>query len=81
MKNKIKSFLSIVIFICAIIIAGYVGIWSMFIQPIIGCCQAYDTNTLTGTMIGITIIKCIFASTISSIIFYVGLIISQILFG
>ena len=46
----------------------YVGLWLMFIKPILGCCTAYDLGMLTGHMIGITIIKCLFATPVANII-------------
>lgn len=52
--------------------ALYVGIWVMFIQPIMTACKAFDAGTLTGTMVGITILKCIFASCVGMIIGYAG---------
>lgn len=39
----------------------YVGGWLMFIQPIIQACQTFDAGTLTGSIIGITIAKCLFS--------------------
>lgn len=67
-------------FICVIagIIGGlYVGGWLMFIQPILEACQAFDAGTLTGLMVGMTVLKCFFASTVGWIIFAVGLWIGQ----
>lgn len=50
----------------------YVGGWLLFIQPIISACQAFDAGTLTATIIGWTIIKCIFAAAVGSIIVWLG---------
>lgn len=50
----------------------YVGGWILFIQPIISACQAFDAGVLTGTIVGITVLKCIFASAVGSIIIWLG---------
>lgn len=57
------------------ILAGlYVGGWLMFVQPILEACQHFDAGTLTGTIVGITVLKCVFASTVGSLIAYVGVL-------
>lgn len=45
----------------------------MFIQPILEACQAFDAGTLTGVTVGITVLKCIFASAVGWFIAYVGM--------
>ncbi len=50
----------------------YVGGWLLFIQPIISACQAFDEGTLTATIIGVTIIKCMLAAAVGSIIVWLG---------
>ena len=52
----------------------------MFIQPIIEACKCFDAGTLTGAVIGSTIVKCALASFITSII-SVGIFIVQIING
>lgn len=52
----------------------YVGLWVMFIQPIMVACQAFDAGCLTGAMVGVTILKCIFAGCVGTIIGYAGTI-------
>ena len=47
----------------------------MFIKPIIEACKAFDSGTLTGMIVGVTVLKCIFASFVGSIIAYVGCLI------
>lgn len=56
------------------------GGWIMFIQPIIEACKCFDAGTLTGAVIGSTIVKCALASFITSII-SVGIFIVQIING
>ena len=53
------------------IIGGiYVGGWLMFVSPILECLRAFDAGTLTAMAIGITILKCMFASLVGYSIFY-----------
>ena len=50
--------------------AIYVGGWLMFIQPIIEACNHFDAGTLTGAIIGATILKCIFSGTVGLLVYY-----------
>ena len=50
----------------------YVGGYLMFIKPIFECLTAYDAGLLTGAMIGITLLKCLFAGTVGCLIAYAG---------
>ena len=50
----------------------YVGGWLMFIKPILYACRAFDEGILTGTIVGITILKCIFAGSVGTIIVQIG---------
>ena len=70
-----KSFIGKLIIIISLLMGLYVGGWLMFIKPIIEMCKAFDAGTLTGLMIGITAIKCIFAATVGCIIYYIGIFI------
>lgn len=76
-KFKVRTVLGVLIIVVGFAIAGYMGIWEMFIGPIIDACKHFDAGTLTGLMVGKTIIKCIFASTVSSLIawlsYFVGM--------
>lgn len=67
-----RQIFAVIIFILGIAAACYFGAWVMFIKPIIGCCVAFDAGTLTATMIGITVVKCVFASIVASICVWVG---------
>ena len=51
----------------------------MFIQPIIEACRCFDAGTLTGEVIGSTIVKCALASFVTSIIVSAGIFIVQII--
>lgn len=75
MKNIIGNLL-----IVAGIIGGlYVGGWLMFIHPIIEACKALDAGTLTGMIVGITVLKCIFATLTGSIVAYIGVFAGSVL--
>ena len=68
-----------------LIIAGgcgyalYLAGWSMFIKPIVDCCKAFDSGSLTGLMIGTSVLKCIFAGPVGCIVAYVSIIIGGLL--
>ena len=72
--KRFLNILGISIFIVSILNGAYVGGFLMFIKPIITCITAFDLGTLTGTMIGWSIVKCVFAGTVSGIIIYLGYI-------
>lgn len=78
MGNKIRIVLGVIIMVLSIVVAAYVGVWCMFIQPILDACRAFDTGTLTGMIIGITVLKCIFSGTVSAIIILIGRVIGSI---
>ena len=73
-KFKVRTVLGVLIMVVGFALAGYIGIWEMFIGPIIDACKHFDAGTLTGLMVGKTIIKCIFASTVSSLIAWLSYI-------
>lgn len=74
-----KKFLSIFFLIAGIVAAIYFGGFVLFAKPILKCCSAFDEGTLTGTMIGITFLKCCVASIVASVCLFVGTLISQLL--
>lgn len=56
----------------------YAGGWLLFIKPIITVCAAYDAGTLTGSMIGWTIIKyLVFSPIAAKVIMNVALAIAE----
>ena len=75
-----KVIIGWIVLIGSVVGGAYVGGWLMFIQPIIEACKAFDAGTLTGLMVGTTVLKCIFASTVSGFIVYIGSAISKALF-
>ena len=74
-----KIFIGNLLILAGIICGLYTGGWIMFIKPIIEACKAFDSGTLTGLIVGVTILKCIFATTVGYMIIYVGAIIGTIL--
>lgn len=59
----------------------YVGLWLMFIQPIITMCAAYDAGTLSAMIVGVSVIKMIFASFVGWLIVYISLTIGKVICG
>lgn len=62
------------IMVASVLGGAYVGIWLMFIQPIIEACKAFDAGILTGTIIAITVLKCVFSGTVGGLISYLGIL-------
>jgi hypothetical protein len=73
----LRKLIGIFFTIVGIIIGLYVGGWLMFIHPIISACKALDSHTLTGYLVGITLLKCIFASVVGSVIALIGIVIRR----
>ena len=63
-----RNFISVLVFVFGLAAACYFGGWVMLIKPILAACAAFDAGTLTATIIGITIIKCLFAGVVFSLI-------------
>lgn len=75
-----KYIISWIVLIGSVVCGVYVGGWLMFIQPIIEACKAFDAGTLTGLIVGTTVLKCIFASTVGALIVWIGSSIATALF-
>lgn len=74
-----RTVLAIFIFIAGVLLACYVGGWVLFIKPILAACAAFDAGTLTATVLGVTVIKCLLASAVASVIITVASAIAKIL--
>lgn len=74
-----RHVLSVVIFCLGIALAAYTGGWLLFIKPIMECLKAFDSGLLTGVMVGATVLKCIFAGTVGSLIVWFSSIIAAII--
>lgn len=83
MKKKksriIKNIIGNLLIAAGVVGGLYVGGYLMFIQPIIETCKAFDTGTLTGLTIGVTVLKCIFAKAVGSIIASIGIFVGSFL--
>lgn len=67
-----RSVVGILFVILGAILGLYIGGWVMFINPILACATAFDAGLLTGAMIASTVLKCVFASFVGGIIFWIG---------
>ena len=72
-----KKLIGVIIIIASIAGGVYLGGWILFIKPILAACAAFDTGTLTSTVIFITVLKCIFASAVGGVIAYIGVAIGS----
>lgn len=77
--KKLSNIVYWTLFLASLAGGLYVGGWVMFIQPIIEACTHFDAGTLTGLMVGTTVLKCIFASAVGGIIVYVGSVIAALI--
>lgn len=73
-----RCYLSIGIFFIGIILAVYVGYWTLFIKPIIACIAASDAGMLTVAMTKMAIIKCAVSWLVAGVIFGLGYIVAII---
>lgn len=67
-KEMIKIIFAIIVLVVGIAMALYFGVWVMFIKAILTVCAAFDSGVLTATIVGWTIIKCLFATTVAGLI-------------
>jgi hypothetical protein len=74
-----KKLLGLIIMIAGVVGGLYVGLWLLFIQPIVQACAAFDAGTLSATIIGWTVVKCVLASFVGGILFWLGTVIGSIL--
>ncbi len=69
-----RGYLSIGIFLVGIILAIYIGYWTLLIKPIIACVAASDAGVLTSTMTKMAIIKGALSWLVAGVIFGLGYI-------
>lgn len=67
-----RTILGWIVFIGSAVYGVYVGAWLMFIKPILDACKAFDAGTLTGLLVGTTVLKCLFAGAVGFMIVYIG---------
>ena len=79
MKKKFYHFCG-VLFILAGLFGGLqVGGWTLCLSPIIEACKAFDMGKLNGTILFITIVKCLFSGAVGGTITWIGMIIGRVL--
>lgn len=71
--RKVRNILGALVIVIGVVGGIYVGAWAMFIQPIIEACQCFDAGTLTGAVIAVTVLKCIFSGAVGGIIAWIGI--------
>lgn len=76
-----RYIIGIILMLASIAGGLYVGGWLMFIQPILDACAHFDAGTLTGAIVGATVLKCVFASAVGSAITYIGILVGRIVCG
>lgn len=83
MKKKkseiVKNIIGNLLIAVGVVGGLYVGGWIMFIQSIIEAYRAFDTGTLTGLIVGVTVFKCIFATEVGFIIACIGVFVGSVL--
>lgn len=77
-KKTLRDVIGVLFVICGIIGGMYTGLWVMFIQPIMYACSCFDAGTLTGVIIGQTILKCIFAPAVGWLLVYASMFMAAI---
>lgn len=78
-RETVKIIFAFIIIIVGIVAAIYYGLYVMFIQSIMSACAAFDSGTLTASIVGLTVIKCIFASTVAGLIVSVSCAVAKFL--
>jgi hypothetical protein len=71
--------LALAVFVFGVILAAYTGGWLLFIKPIMDACKAFDSGSLTALTVGVTVIKCVVAGTVASLIVYISSLIAALL--
>lgn len=64
-----RKIFSLLVLFLGLYSGAYIGGWLMFVKPIIDACKAFSNGMLTNSIIAFTILKCIFAPFIFSIIY------------
>lgn len=80
-KSKMRNVLGVLFLVAGFGTSLYVGLWLLFIKPIIAACIAFDAGTLTAVLIGCTIIKCLCASTVLGLGVMITSVIAPFIFG
>lgn len=68
-----KKVIGYTIILIGLALGGYIGGYLLLIKAIMDAARGIDQGTITAMQIGITIVKCLFACPVGSMIGYVGL--------
>lgn len=74
-----RNLIGVLIVLVGILLGLYIGGWIMFVKPIIDICYAIDDQTVSAVAVGITIIKCLFASFVGVAIAQIGIVIGKLI--
>lgn len=69
---RIKKAAGFLCVLSATLLAGYVGIWKMLIQPLAGLYLAYKAGQLTVAYVVLSVLKCWLSLTVAGLIWSVG---------
>lgn len=76
-----RKFIGLLFTIGGLLLGLYVGLWLMFVKPIMDVCLAIDNNAISAVIVGIAIIKCVLAGFIGWVIAYIGIMIGGVISG
>ncbi len=74
MKRKIQMLAACLCHCLGILVSFYVGGWLMFLQPILNGIEAFASGTMTWSLLIVSIVKIICASTLAGLIWCIGYI-------
>lgn len=80
-KFNARGIIGLLLIILGAVVGLYVGAWCMVIQPIMYACACFDAGALTGVIIGMTVLKCVFAPVVGWLIFYIFTLIGVLVIG
>jgi zinc transporter ZupT len=72
-KNGLLRLILVAVFtVAGFVGAAYVGAWLMFVKPIMDAYAAFKAGAITYAIICITVTKCVFAGSVSSLFIACG---------
>lgn len=74
-----KKFIGNVVLAVSAICANYFGAWKLLLLPIIQCANAYGDQTLTISLIIMSIIKILFSEVVAAMFYLLGFVIRSII--
>lgn len=70
--GRVKKAAGLLSVLLATVLAGYVGIWKMLIQPLAGLYLTYQAGQLTVVYIVLAVLKCWLSLTVAGFIWSIG---------